>query len=266
MNEGVCAGRIENSHTDVAIVMPAYNAARFIAEAIQSVRGQTLLNWKLFVVDDNSDDDTATIAGQFAELDSRIRVLHSTVNNGPGLSRNLGLEAVREAQTRWVAFLDSDDLWDSRKLELTLEFAMENESILTYTSYERLFGPQSKPGRTIRVPESVSYRQMLRGSVINSSTVLIDLEQLPNFRWPEKTRQEDFLAWLEILRQGIIGRGVQLPLSTYRIGHQSRSSNKFRAAKEVFDVYSKIDHLRFFEVIWFFSNYAWRGLWKHLFR
>lgn len=96
----------------VSIIMPSYNTAQYIAETIQSVINQTYQNWELIIVDDCSTDNTDIVIGEIK--DPRIRYIKNEKNSGAAVSRN---RALREANGRWVAFLDSDDLWKPEKLE-----------------------------------------------------------------------------------------------------------------------------------------------------
>ena len=116
----------------VSIITPTYNCSQFIAETIASVLGQTYLNWEMIIVDDCSTDNTREIVGQFLKEDSRIRYMCLEKNSGAAISRNC---ALREAKGRWIAFLDSDDLWKSDKLEKQLDFMLKNGYAFSYHEY-----------------------------------------------------------------------------------------------------------------------------------
>ncbi len=244
-------------------MVPVFNGQPFLSEAIESVISQTFQDWELILSDDGSSDDSPHVLDHFARQDNRISVLSSQTNTGPGAARNRGM---RVARGRWLAFLDCDDLWLPTKLELTLNFARSAGSVLTYTSYRRILAPDWRNGRDILCPPSITYAEMLKGSVINSSTVLIDRTILPSFSWNEVDKPEDYIAWLGILKGGVVARGLHTPLSVYRMGHNSRSSNKFKAASEVLNVYRRSEGLSICKSAWYFSHYAAQGLAKHLFR
>ena len=249
--------------SEVSIVMPVFNGGIFLKEAIESVLAQTCEDWELILSDDGSTDGSGLIIQHFDEADPRITALFSSTNTGPGAARNRGM---RIARGRWLAFLDCDDLWLPEKLEKTLAFARATSSAFTYTAYRRILAPDWRWGRDIHVPPSITYDEMLKGSVINSSTVLIDRSVLSSFTWNEEERPEDYIAWLGILRKGVVGRGLSLPLSIYRIGHRSRSSNKVRSALEVFRVYRTVEKLSVWRSVWVFLHYALMGLRKHVLR
>ena len=116
----------------VSIIMPSYNTAKYIEESIKTVLNQTYTNWELIIVDDCSTDDTDLIIKPYLE-DKRIKYLKNEKNSGAAVSRNY---ALREAQGKWIAFLDSDDLWHPEKLERQIEFMEENGYKFTYTDYK----------------------------------------------------------------------------------------------------------------------------------
>ena len=113
----------------VSIITPVYNCAKFIAETINSVIAQTYINWELIIVDDCSTDDTENIVRSFQ--DQRIHYYQNVVNSGAAVSRN---RALREAKGRWIAFLDSDDLWLPNKLDRQIKFMMDNHISFSYTN------------------------------------------------------------------------------------------------------------------------------------
>lgn len=119
----------------VSIITPTYNCGRFIAETIRSVQAQTYTNWEMLIVDDCSTDDTEAIVNQFIANDPRIHYLRNKQNSGAALTRNYGL---REARGRWIAFLDSDDLWLPTKLERQIQFMEQNNYAFTYHEYEEI--------------------------------------------------------------------------------------------------------------------------------
>ena len=123
----------------VSIIMPTYNCARFIRESIDSVLAQTYTNWELIIVDDSSTDNTAEMVANFN--DPRIHYLRNEQNEGAALTRN---KALRAAKGRYIAFLDSDDLWHPDKLERQIAFMEQNGYAFTYHEYTEI-DESSKP-------------------------------------------------------------------------------------------------------------------------
>lgn len=243
------------------MIMPVFNGAEHIAEAISSVISQTHKNWELIVSDDGSTDGTLEVVSSFAREDERVSAVSGGHRQGPGAARNVGLDAARG---RWLAFLDSDDLWLPTKIESTLNHSTILKSGFSFTSYRKVYFPDWRAGEVVEVPETVSYRQLLLSNVVNTSTVIIDRHALPGFRWSETDKPEDYVAWLGILRDGVIGHGLREPLTLYRRQNLSESSNKAKLAMQVLQVFTRVEKLSAPEVAWYFANYAIRGSLKYL--
>ena len=138
--------------TQFSIVMPTYNSEKYVGEAIESVLSQSLEDWELLVVDDCSVDNTVDILRDFESRDRRIRIFRQQSNLGPAKSRNL---AISEAAGRYIAFLDSDDLWRSEKLQRQLDHFQYTGAPLVYSAYEKIDESGERNGRVVSVPESI---------------------------------------------------------------------------------------------------------------
>ena len=138
----------------VSIVTPVYNAERFIKETIDSVIAQTYKNWEMILVDDCSSDSSAEIIDEYVKSDSRIKYMKNAENSGAAVSRNAGIEA---AEGQYIAFVDSDDVWESEKLEKQLEFMKENGYGFTFTSYRYVMEDGSVTDKTARAIEKINY-------------------------------------------------------------------------------------------------------------
>ena len=121
-------------HDLVSIIMPSYNTAQYIADSIRSVQAQTYKNWELLIVDDCSSDNSDDVVAPFLS-DARIHYLKNEVNSGAAVSRNY---ALREAKGRWIAFLDSDDLWQPEKLAWQILFMEKENCHISYTYYQEI--------------------------------------------------------------------------------------------------------------------------------
>lgn len=243
----------------VSIITPAFNSGKYIREAIESVIAQSYSNWEMIVVDDCSKDDTCEIVERLTKIDARIRLVHQIGHMGPGRTRNAGLETARG---RYLAFLDSDDLWLPNKLERQLEYMERSKVGFSFSEYRQMDESGIKYGRLIEVPNKVDYRSLLKGNVIGCLTVIIDSELIGPIRFPEFPR-EDFALWLEILKRGHVGYGLKEDLARYRIVGQSDSRNKWRAAMGNWRVYRKMEKLSLAHALYYFSCYAWNGFIKH---
>lgn len=180
----------------VSIIMPSFNTAQFIRQSIQSVLNQTYTNWELIIVDDCSTDNTMEVIEAIA--DSRIRVFQNTINSGAAVSRN---KALREAKGKWVAFLDSDDLWMPQKLEKQIRFMEENECAFSYTKYEELDSDGNRTGVNISGPARITKRGMFRYCWPGCLTVMYDREAVGLIQIEKIRKNNDYAMWLKICRK-----------------------------------------------------------------
>lgn len=243
----------------VSVIMPAYNAEKYIGEAIASVCAQTYENWELLILDDGSADRTVEIAQAYAQRDARIRVLRNPQNMGVARTRNRGFDL---AQGEWIALLDSDDRWRVQKMEKQLALAVHSGSRLLYTSYA-LFADTEREMRVYRVPQSVDYRRLLGENVIGCSTVLLHRSLLERFRFCEDVFHEDYALWLAILRGGGSAAGCTEVLADWRISEQSRSFDKRAAAVNRWRIYRDVERLSLPRSAGAFFTYALHGVRKH---
>ena len=158
---------------NVSVIMPAFNCDRTILQSIRSVQAQSFEDWELIVVDDGSTDRTAELVEQARAQDPRVVLLRSRENLGAWNARNTAIEA---AGGRYVAFLDSDDLWLPRKLEIQLAHMREHECALGYSSYSMFY--EDGREQVFHVPVQVAYRRLLKGSVIGCLTAVYDTQKL----------------------------------------------------------------------------------------
>ena len=225
----------------VTIIMPAYNASNTISESIQSVLDQTYKHFELIVVNDCSSDNTKEIVEEFIELDDRIKFIDKIANEGVASARNTGLD---HAQGEFVAFLDSDDKWKETKLEKQINIFHQYPHIdLIYTAYYRF----NSNGiiNLVEVPESINYKQLLKGNPIGNLTALYNFKKFSKIR-QKKIGHEDYLFWLELFNSAndVKGVGIQEPLAYYRVAEngQSISGNKLKAAGWTWRIYR--EHLQ----------------------
>lgn len=243
----------------VSIVTPAWRASKIVADTIESVLAQGYEKWELLVVDDCSPDDTFEIVSAYAGRDARIRALRNPANSGPALTRNTGLAAARG---RWIAFLDSDDVWLPNKLERTIAHAKTNKSAITFTGFRRMDADGQNVGRYIDVPDRVTYGNLLGNTVIATSTVLIDRQIVGDFRM-KKVFYDDLACWLDILRDDRTAYGLNEDLMRYRVMNASVSRNKFRSAREVWKTFRTVENLSLISSSYHFARYAVNGIRKY---
>ena len=243
----------------VSIITPAYRAEDYISQTVSSVRSQSYSDWEMLIVDDCSPDRTYEVVEAFSRMDSRIRLMRQSQNSGPSAARS---RALGEAKGRWIAFLDSDDLWLPSKLELQLDFHQKSGAVLTFTEFRRMSADGKRIGSKISVPESLTYRQLLGNTAIATSTVIVDSKLSGRFQM-QQTYYDDFACWLELLRAGGEACGLREDLMRYRVVNRSVSRNKLRSAHEVWKLYRQLENLSLSAAGFYFISYALNGLQKY---
>ena len=208
----------------VSIVMPNYNGAKYIRETIESVLAQTYQNWEILFVDDCSKDNSIEIVESYK--DDRIRIFKNPVNSGAAASRNY---AMREAKGKWMAFLDSDDLWEPQKLEKQITFMKENGYKFSYTEYEEVDQKSDPLGRYITGPNKITKRKMFNYCWVGCLTVMYDREAIGLVQINDGiAKRNDYAIWLKVCPKANCYL-LREKLAKYRkregsISHQSKVS------------------------------------------
>jgi teichuronic acid biosynthesis glycosyltransferase TuaG len=240
-----------------SIITPAYNSASFIARTIGSVLMQTYPDWEMIVVDDCSTDGVGEVVAEEAEKDGRIRLIRNARRLGQAASRNTAIEAARG---RFIAFLDSDDIWAPMKLERQISFMEKERCPLSFTAYKKIDERDFITSCMVEVPKKVDYRGLLKTNVIPCLTAVYDTRPLGRvFMRLGLKAHEDHLLWLDILKRGYEARGLNECLGYYRIREGSVSRNKARAALCQWKVYREFERLPLHESVYYFATYAYHG-------
>ncbi|MED9243728.1 glycosyltransferase family 2 protein, partial [Escherichia marmotae] len=243
----------------VSIIMPSFNSEKTIQDAIESVRMQTYSNWELIISDDNSSDSTVEIVEKNALDDPRIILIQHSENRGAGFSRN---DAISRARGKYIAFLDSDDIWHEKKLEIQIHFMSERKLALSYTQYQKI-DMEGIKGKIIIPPSVTSYSELLKSNVIGCLTAVYDQEILGKMYMPLIRKRQDMALWLDILKKTDFAYCVPEVLAFYREGHNSLSSNKIKILSSQWKFYR--EHLEFgmLKSTYYFSFYVFKALKKH---
>lgn len=245
----------------VSIIMPSYNAARFIGESINSVLLQTYSNWELLIVDDCSKDNSVEVVRKFANIDKRVVLFSLEKNVGAAAARNVAIE---HAQGQYIAFLDSDDVWDEYKLEKQLAFMKQYSYAFTFSNYYVMEENGEKTENIVKVPSSLSYHQYLRNTIIGCLTVIIDRQQTGDFKMPLIKSSHDMALWLLIMKRGFKAYGLKEVLAGYRLVSTSNTAKKWKAAKDVWKVYREIEGLSVLYAAYCFCGYAINAVLKRI--
>lgn len=248
----------------VSIIVPVYNANKYIEATVKTVQEQTYENWELLLVDDGSTDGSTETIKRIVEEDvtKRIVPLFPKEHGSAARARNFGLE---HAKGRYIAFLDADDLWEKDKLAEELIFMKEKDAGFVFTGYEFADANGKGTGKIVKVPETLSYKQALKNTTIFTSTVLIDLEKIDRslVAMPEM-KSEDTATWYKILRNGNLAYGLDRNLVKYRRVAQSLSSNKLEAIRRIWNLYRKAEKLSVIYSAYNFVFWAFRAVLRRI--
>ncbi len=245
----------------VSIITPSYNSSKFIKDCVASVFSQTYKNWEMIIVDDCSKDNSKEIISELSTKDKRIKPIFLEKNVGAAEARNA---AIRQSKGKYVAFLDSDDLWNPKKLEKQLSFMYENEIAFSYTNYQFISENGEDLSNIISAPEKMTYDSYLKNTIIGCLTVIIDREKSGEFEMPNIRSSHDMALWLLIMKRGFSAYGLDENLARYRIVSTSNTASKWHAAKDVWKVYRQVEKLSFIYSTWCFVWYAFNALKKRI--
>lgn len=182
----------------VSIIMPSYNCGKFVEETIRSVQAQTYKNWEIIFMDDCSNDDTIRLVAKLRDKDSRIKLFQNCGNLGAAVSRN---NALREAKGRWIAFLDSDDIWEPEKLEKQIRFMEENNYKFSYTCYSEMDGEGNDTGTVVSGPVKVTKAGMLAFCWPGCLTVMYDANEIGLLQIEDIKKNNDYAMWLKVCQK-----------------------------------------------------------------
>lgn len=244
----------------VSIIVPVYNAERFIKETMDCVMAQTCPQWELLLVEDGSSDRTVSVIEDYIREkgEKRIRLIRQPENLGAARARNRGL---KEASGRYVAYLDADDLWVPEKLERELAFMRDRNAAFAFTGYEFVNEDGRSTGKVVRVPETLNYRQALKNTTIFTTTVMFDTDKIHRelLEMPVM-KSEDTALWWKILRNGYTAYGLDENLVKYRRAGRSLSSNKLEAVRRIWNLYRKAEGMGVVSSAWHFCFWAVRAV------
>ena len=245
----------------ISIITPYYNSSKFIEECVNSVLPQSYSNWELLIVDDCSNDNSKELLLNLEKKDERIKITFLDNNIGAANARNI---AIQNATGKYIAFLDSDDLWESQKLDKQISFMVQNDIAFSYTSYQSISEDRSDIIDVINAPDKMTYHDYLKNTIIGCLTVVIDREKIGDFEMPNISSSHDMALWLLIMKRGFDAYGLNENLAKYRIVSTSNTANKWRAAKDVWKVYRQFEKLSFLYSVWCFLNYAFNAIIKRI--
>lgn len=217
----------------VSVIIPVYKVERFIEQTILSVVNQNYPDIEVVLVDDCTPDGTATIIKRLQGKYTNIVYHKLEKNSGAAVARN---KALNMATGRYVAFLDGDDMWAESKLEKQMAFIKKHRAAISCTAMDTVDEAGNAIGSVRNVREKISYRFLLRNTMIATSTTIVDRNKTGNFQMPLRRGGQDYATWLMLMRDGTLCWGLDEVLSHYRVVSGSLSSNKWKSIRQVWEI------------------------------
>ncbi|MEJ4044806.1 glycosyltransferase family 2 protein [Erwinia sp. SLM-02] len=245
----------------VSIITPTYNAEKYIEDVYSSLCSQSHTNWEWLITDDCSSDNTRVIIESLSINDPRVKMAVNDFNSGAAVSRNNSLS---RAVGDFIAFIDSDDIWFSDKLEKQIVF-MKDDIDFSFTAYETISSDGKRLGQQIDTfhTEPLSYQDMLmKKATLGCSTVLLRRGVIDDLSMPLLRTGQDYALWLKILKTGVKAYALTEVLTQYRIVSGSISRNKVRKARRQWEIYRQVEKLKLHHATICFISYAWRAVFR----
>lgn len=230
----------------VSIVMPAYNCSDFIGTTIDSILNQTYKNFEIIIVDDCSTDDTPKIVLEYSQRDSRVKYHKLKENSGAAVARNTAVEL---ANGKYMAFLDSDDVWFEDKLSKQIQFMKDNNYVFTCTGYTKIDDEGNYLNKTVKARKQSDYDDILKLNPGNS-TVIYNVEAIGKVFIPNIRKRNDYVMWLQVIKKAKMLYGMQEALSSHRVREGSLSKDKTDLVGYHWTVYRDIEKLSLFKSVY----------------
>lgn len=253
----------------VSVITPNFNSEKYIMDTYNSLLTQTYSNWEWIVYDDNSSDNSLGILKEIEKNDSRVSVYFGKISLGPALARN---RCIKESKGHYIAFLDADDLWDTKKLDSQIKFMQFNKIPLSYTRYKKIDHNNKVLGFPAIFSLKVSYKDLLLSNVICCSSAIYDVSILGKVYMPTILKRQDYGLWLKVLKLTPFAYGINEVLTCYRVLPNSLSSNKISLIKYHWELFRNHEKLPFWQTVFYITsniyfnllknykpNYTWRN-------
>ena len=225
----------------IDIIIPNYNKAKYLNQCLDSILSQTYKNWKIYLVDDNSHDDSAKIFKKYENIDN-INFFLLKENKGPAFCRNY---AIDKSSSEFVAFMDSDDFWPKDKLKKQINEMLKNDYNFTYTDYNFFFNDNEEKIKTVKMPLFLDYKNFILKSSMSTSSIIISRNSLGNVKF-KNVDQEDYLFKCDLLKKGETAFNSKDTFVYYRINKNNRSANKLKNLVSLWQINKIHNQLNFF--------------------
>ena len=245
----------------VSIITPTYNSIKYIDRTVLSVLNQTYSDWEWIIVDDLSTDGTREYLSHLQNTDNRIKCFYSEKNQGSGPARN---KAIELANGKYIAFLDSDDLWTPEKLQMQVDFMQKNNCAFSHTSYGFIDENDNVIKNTFHVSSMpVNYKMLLKRTEISCLTAIYDQEILGKMFMPDLRKKQDYALWLSILKKGYNSFPLDIETAFYRQHGNSATSNKFKLIIKHWNFLNKNEKLNWFKSLYYTISWGLGGFKKY---
>jgi teichuronic acid biosynthesis glycosyltransferase TuaG len=245
----------------VSVIMPVFNSGKYLEQSVHSVINQTYKSWELWLADDASTDGSKQIMQRCEQEDARIRCIYLNNNVGAANARNV---AINKAGGRFIAFLDSDDLWKAEKLETQVKFMHQYNSALSHTYYNIIDENGNESNITIKAPLKLSYKQLLKNNTIGCLTAMYDVNKTGKMFMPNIKRRHDYGLWLDLLKKGFTAHCIPQSLALYRRQQSSLSANKINVLKYNWQILREQQKLPLIKSTYYFSCFIINKTFKYI--
>ena len=226
----------------IDIIIPNFNKAKYLDECLKSIMSQTYRRWKIYLVDDNSSDNSKDILSKYEKYEN-INIFYLKENNGPAYCRNLG---IKESNSELVAFIDSDDFWPKDKLEKQISTMMQKKYNFTYTDFYFFFNDKDEKKIKTKLPFFYDYKSFIYQSSMSTSSIIVKRNILNSIIF-QKVNHEDYLFKCDLLRKGEVAFKIDDTYVYYRINKNNRSSDKINNILSLWNINKKNNNLKFFD-------------------
>lgn len=244
----------------VSIITPHYNNLIVLRDTLDSVKKQTYSNYEHIVIDDNSSPEIKVELQKLIDNDPNVKLLLLDENHGAGYARNAG---IKEAQGRFIAFLDCDDLWEPSKLQIQIEYMTKHSVDLCYSEYH-VMNSDGLVLNTRKIKSPITYHDLLKTNYIGCLTAVYDTKNFGKVFMPTMRKRQDLGLWLKLAKLGANMEGVHMPLARYRLAKNSLSSNKVSAALFQWELYRENEQLGIIRSLYYFCHYVFFALLKRV--
>ena len=243
---------------EVSIITPVFNSSKFLEETIASVLNQTFTDWEWMITDDKSTDNSVEIIQKVN--DSRIQLILSDKNGGAGHARNLSL---KQANGRFITFLDGDDFWEPNFLEEMIWFMKNENTELAYSNYARCDENLNPVIDDFKADKPVTFDNLLKTCRLSLLSSMYDSQRVGKEYFPEGSKREDHVMWLNLLKKIPVGKPLPKTMAKYRMHQSSISRKKSNIVKDQYLVYK--DYMNFSTVksLYYTANWALNGFMKY---